>query len=133
MKFDEETLLKAARGDARRLSIFREWAAEDPPDPVKVAHIAHLARLTAGPAAPPGLLEKAMNLGKAVVEHVAAGMPTLDDEAAGARLAICRACDRYEDGTCQVCGCFMPVKARWAEQQCPLEKWPEGGDIRARS
>lgn len=75
---------------------------------------------------PPGWLEKAGNFIAAVGAHVATGMHTVDEETLRARLAICEGCDRYEpaNDVCRICGCRMSVKASWAEQECPIGKWP---------
>lgn len=74
---------------------------------------------------PPGLASKVLTFAKAVATHVAAGMPTLDDEAYYARLAICETCPlRIADWTCAACGCDLKVKARWAKEACPEGKWP---------
>jgi hypothetical protein len=75
------------------------------------------------PAEGPGLVRKAINLGQAVAEHVAAGRPLVDDETAAGRLAICHRCPQLDGDTCRLCGCRMSVKATWAEQRCPIGKW----------
>lgn len=45
------------------------------------------------------------------------------------RMAICKACDEYNNiiKTCKVCGCFMPAKVEFKDQRCPLNppKWIE--------
>jgi len=43
------------------------------------------------------------------------------------RLAICESCDRYDEKarTCQICGCFMPLKTAAANMKCPIDKWVE--------
>jgi hypothetical protein len=77
------------------------------------------------PASKPGLLPKAANLGAAIVTHAVAGFPAADEETVTRRLAICRACDRF-DATrtvCTVCGCLLDIKIRWNEQKCPLSRW----------
>jgi hypothetical protein len=75
------------------------------------------------PAEGPGWLQKAANLAQAVVEHLAAGRPLVDDETAAGRLAICRECVHLDGDSCRLCGCHMPAKVRWAEQHCPINKW----------
>lgn len=73
----------------------------------------------------PTLLQKAVNLGRAVTHHLAAGLPESDDETVNHRLAICHSCERFdvERVSCRACGCRMNVKVRWAEQKCPIGKW----------
>jgi hypothetical protein len=64
----------------------------------------------------------------AAVQHVAAGSPVATPEVKASRLAICRthACgffrvgNRYGQGGC---GCYLEVKAEWADQSCPARKW----------
>ncbi|WP_422930089.1 DUF6171 family protein [Singulisphaera sp. PoT] len=97
-----------------------------PGDTVSLADCAACIRSQdeASAADVPSLGRKALNFGRAVVAHIASGMQSVDDEAYEARLAICRACDRYQaDGSCGACGCVLSVKARWADQACPLSKW----------
>lgn len=80
----------------------------------------------AGQRRRPGLLQKAANLARATAQHVAAGLPVLSPAQTEARLAVCRTCSEFDAGrgACNLCGCVMSVKAAWAEQQCPLGKWP---------
>jgi hypothetical protein len=79
------------------------------------------------PAVP--LLRKAANLAGAVVEHVKTGRQKASPDVQAARLEICRVCENYRasDQACggmTGCGCYLPVKVSWAEQRCPLDKWP---------
>lgn len=42
------------------------------------------------------------------------------------RRAVCRlSCDQFDIscGQCKVCTCFVDVKARFATEKCPLDKW----------
>ena len=41
------------------------------------------------------------------------------------RLNICRACDRFIQATsqCKECGCFMKIKTRIKDAECPLGYW----------
>jgi len=40
------------------------------------------------------------------------------------RLSICSSCEFYKITTqCSKCGCFMPLKTKLAEAQCPVGKW----------
>lgn len=77
------------------------------------------------PNSRPGIAAKILNLAGAVVQHVAAGAPTLSDEQTAERLAICRGCENFDVGRagCRLCGCNMQIKANWAEQACPIGKW----------
>ena len=48
------------------------------------------------------------------------------------RLEICNAC-QYKMGVkfpiCQLCGCFLKIKARLVNFGCPIEKWANSGEI----
>lgn len=82
----------------------------------------------ADPSSPkhnPGILEKIVNFAVAVVQHVAAGSPTAAPEQTAERLAICQECEHHDPDRdrCSVCGCGLSLKASWADQSCPLEKW----------
>jgi hypothetical protein len=88
------------------------------------AETGHVATSAPVPVVP-SLLRKAANFGKAIVDHVAAGMPTASDATVRERLATCQECDRFgaENRECLVCGCQLDIKVRWAEQRCPIGKW----------
>jgi hypothetical protein len=77
------------------------------------------------PQSEPSLMARATTFAKAVVDHVAAGLPTVDSATVNGRLAICRGCEHFEAETskCGRCTCYMPMKVTWAEQQCPIGKW----------
>ena len=77
----------------------------------------------------PGLIQRALNLGKAVTRHVVNRGRVVDDESFHARLAICRECSSCDTDrlVCRhpACGCFLNIKARWQSESCPLAKWPD--------
>jgi Family of unknown function (DUF6171) len=75
----------------------------------------------------PSTLRRAANLATAVAAHVLAGLPTVPETVYTARLAVCRQCPEYlvEADACRLCGCNLGVKARWSEQRCPADRWPE--------
>lgn len=85
----------------------------------------------------PNLLKKVINFANATYQHIQAGLPIVTDEVYNERLSICSSCDEYCDKNkprweCKHanCGCalmdgeVMPGKARWADQACPIKKWP---------
>ena len=87
----------------------------------------------------PSLATQARNFAVAVTGHVVAGLPEASSEAQEARRGVCERgeglgvdqvvdghCDRYRpsDSRCAACGCFVPAKLSWAEQRCPLGRWP---------
>lgn len=76
----------------------------------------------------PSLLEKAKNFATSVTQHVVAGLPRLSEKDVDARLAVCQACPQFDGHSCRLCGCNMRIKASWAEQKCPLGKWPGEGN-----
>lgn len=40
------------------------------------------------------------------------------------RISLCNACEKYrKTKQCGVCGCFMPLKAKFKRAACPLGKW----------
>jgi hypothetical protein len=43
------------------------------------------------------------------------------------RMMVCRTCERFrpDSQTCEMCGCFMPLKTASANMRCPLDKWEE--------
>jgi hypothetical protein len=48
-------------------------------------------------------------------------------DASRQRLEICKGCDRYRENsqTCELCGCYMPLKTTMANMKCPIDKWME--------
>jgi len=73
----------------------------------------------------PSFLKKAANFARAAVKHAADGFGVVPDEVREARLARCRPCRFYDDGTCrhEECGCHLETKASWASQACPIDEW----------
>lgn len=39
------------------------------------------------------------------------------------RLAVCKACDYLEAGSCRACGCFVELRAATKKGKCPYKKW----------
>ena len=58
------------------------------------------------------------------------GAPTCTQEQIDDRLAICNSCERFNGSVCSLCGCPVNREQRfrnklaWADQRCPLGKWP---------
>jgi hypothetical protein len=76
----------------------------------------------------PGILQKAVNFTKAAFNHLKHGLTILPPEKSQERLNICHSCEMFDGkNTCRhkKCGCQLSVKATWAEQECPLNKWPK--------
>ena len=75
----------------------------------------------------PSLIDMAKNFFKGVSNHIKNRMEKLTDEQYAERIKVCESCDYYNDRTCtqKNCGCTITRKARWASEECPIDKWPE--------
>lgn len=74
----------------------------------------------------PSLWDMAKSFTKASVEHVKSGMQHVSDEIHQERMNTCLACEHYNPrGTCNKCGCYLPVKTKWLANSCPVGKWRE--------
>ena len=65
---------------------------------------------------------------KAVGNALKVTLEDLPDGEEERRLAICGECPKFNKGDlgfsrCEVCGCFMVIKAKLAQASCPIEKW----------
>ena len=79
-------------------------------------------------------IQKIKTFFKSLFFHIWAGFPKSTQEEIDFRFGICsKQCLMYndKDSTCMVCGCnvnqkkvFMN-KLAWADQECPLNKWPK--------
>lgn len=82
--------------------------------------------LMAEPIPPsPSFIQKAANFGRAITQHLTAGLPQADEATVAHRLSICHNCEKFdaERTACRVCGCHLDIKVRWQEQKCPISKW----------
>lgn len=70
---------------------------------------------------------------KSLFWHVWSGFPKSSQDQINYRLNICLSCDKYDPNNkeCSICGCsvnnkkiFMN-KLAWADQECPISKWPK--------
>lgn len=92
----------------------------------------------APPRIPP-LHQRLANFARAAIAHELAGSPTCTQEQIDERHAVCVACELYRPdkdnraiGHCchETCGCPITQLGRyvsklaWADQKCPLDKWP---------
>ena len=73
----------------------------------------------------PSLLDKALNLGEAVMNHVADGMSKCTNKEFTTRMDICYNCPERDNTTCTKCGCELTIKSAWRSATCPMDKWPE--------
>ena len=65
---------------------------------------------------------------KSAAKHIANGGARATASVYKKRLQICRDCEFYNNDNpqnpkCNECGCFLLVKASWASEACPLQKW----------
>jgi hypothetical protein len=63
-------------------------------------------------------------------EVTSAGMSTIkmikvSEEVAQSRMNICQSCEYLVKpvNTCSKCGCFMNLKTKLSNVQCPIQKW----------
>jgi hypothetical protein len=40
-----------------------------------------------------------------------------------ARLSVCEACEKLNQGTCLACGCYVEIRAALKTGKCPYSKW----------
>lgn len=71
----------------------------------------------------PSIAEKAVGLATAIVKHVVDGLAKTPEKELRQRLEICGSCDQLKDSKCQVCGCYVSIKASWRSESCPIGKW----------
>ena len=70
-------------------------------------------------------IKKIASLISSATKQIVDGNPQTTDEQYKARLEICQKCIFFKDWKCEVCGCYLTLKARWATQDCPEGKWPK--------
>ena len=83
----------------------------------------------------PSFLEMAKNAGASVVNHAMNSFQSVPSNVKEERISICEGCEHYNSETtrCNECGCFINIKADWASEKCPIDKWgmwtdrPSGG------
>lgn len=106
-------------------------------DPARIHRECPAKSTLSAPSLPP-LRERLKTFTVAALGHVLAGAPTCTDEQIAERLRICRACEKFAPapdnpriGHCTICGCPASdllsryvSKIAWADQACPLGKWP---------
>ena len=85
--------------------------------------------------AQPSFLRRAAHFAVALAQHVAAGCPMASQKTIDARFAVCNICPFFSGDRCQhiSCGCNAKAtreflnKLAWADQKCPIGKWPAEG------
>lgn len=72
----------------------------------------------------PELVEQISNFGKAIMRHIESSLENVDKTTFENRLKICNTCPKKtSDWRCTACGCFISIKAKWASEKCPENKW----------
>jgi hypothetical protein len=69
---------------------------------------------------------------KSFIFHINAGLPKSSQDQINFRYNLCLSCDQFDQqlNQCKVCGCninnkrIFLNKLAWADQECPLKKWP---------
>ena len=88
------------------------------------AYRALVVAKASGPASPATIAGNALSAAARIAGAAITGQRVVAPaDVRNSRLAECRSCPRYDRGRCQVCGCFVAAKARFATEQCPLGKW----------
>lgn len=72
----------------------------------------------------PSLFQQVWNLARALTDFVGDGCETVSPDQYEQRLQICDTCPERQENRCNVCGCFLNVKAQGRAFTCPLNKWP---------
>lgn len=72
----------------------------------------------------PTLFQQAWNLASSLTDFVADGCETVSSEQYAQRLEICQTCPDRRENHCNVCGCYLKLKAQGRAFTCPVGKWP---------
>lgn len=51
------------------------------------------------------------------------GKVKADDDIISRRISVCKTCPHLDNIRCNVCGCFVSIKAGLQATSCPLKKW----------
>ncbi len=85
------------------------------------------------PEAAPPLVNKIINYGQALINHILTGAHIVKDEIQKERLNQCETCELYFDKEARVCnhkkcGCPVDKKVRWSSESCPIGRWESEKD-----
>lgn len=61
--------------------------------------------------------------GSAALLKAELGIDAADESTIAKRRATCLACDSYDFGVCNKCGCFCAAKVKLKSEACPQGKW----------
>jgi len=73
----------------------------------------------------PSFFQMAKNAGTSMVNHAMNSFQSVPANVKEERISICEGCEHYDSETtrCDECGCFINIKADWASEKCPIDKW----------
>lgn len=71
----------------------------------------------------PPLSRQVKNFASSMVNWVKDGFKMAPKPVRDERLTICKGCEKYNEGRCLSCGCFLDYKTSIAAEKCPLDKW----------
>ena len=71
----------------------------------------------------PPVYRQAGTLARALWDWATSGFVMASEEEQAQRMAICRACDRWDGSRCRLCGCYLAAKVRMQTEHCPIAKW----------
>ena len=65
------------------------------------------------------------NFTNSLINHSLNGFQNVNRETFQSRLEICKSCEFFDASAvrCKQCGCFLNIKASWASEKCPIDKW----------
>ena len=65
------------------------------------------------------------NFTNSLINHSLNGWMNVNRETFNSRMSICRSCEFFDSSAvrCKQCGCFLNIKASWASEKCPIDKW----------
>jgi hypothetical protein len=110
-----------------RWPAFCVWAAEEPPDPVKIAHIRARSGMPARRPEYPPLARQAANLARSLWGWMLDRFRVATEGERTRRLAICASCESFDPGPRRCrhlgCGCYLDAKTRMRTEHCPVGKW----------
>jgi hypothetical protein len=67
-----------------------------------------------------GLAKMVWDFAEALKKHGNDGFKNVSVSKYAERIGMCTKCPNFsERQTCNLCGCYMPVKARWRTSVCP--------------
>jgi len=83
----------------------------------------------------PSFFQMTKNAGASMMNHAMNSFQSVPANVKEERISICEGCEHYNSETtrCDECGCFINIKADWASEKCPIDKWdmwtdgPSGG------